>query len=108
MLRKIQDPKIRNDFKEGYKELFTHQIISMGYARAAIVLTKANGRVYSVVLESFYVGGAYGGEIIGAAVEITYERARELARLNPESDYQLRFDSNKYDGLNEKTWKEYI
>ena len=107
MLRKIQDQTIKNDFKEGYKELFTHQTISNGFARAAIVLTKANGKVYSVVFETFCVGGAYG-EIIGAATEITYERARELAQLNPESDYQLKCNPNMYNGLNEETWKEFL
>ena len=70
-------------------------------------MTKANGKVYSVVFETFCVGGAHS-EIIGAASEITYERARELAKLNPELDYNLIDDPNKYDGLNEKTWKEYV
>lgn len=107
MLSKISNQAIKNDFKEGYKELFTHQIISNGYARAAVVLTKVNGKAYSVVFETFCAGGAYG-EIIGAASEITYERVRELAKLNPESDYQLRCDPNKYDVLNEETWNEYI
>ena len=107
MLQNIKDPIIRQDFEAGFKELFTYQCVGNGYARVIAALTKANGKAYSVVLKTHCVGGAQC-EIIGSASELSYEKVRELARLNPESDYSLRVEPNKCEGLNAQTWKDYV